>query len=505
MIALLLALLSCFGGEELDALRVQAQTLEQRGELREAAAVWMRVFGELTPGEEREALGERMSALEHRLQLRRELIESCSRQPALFAGVGLSALDEQGGVLEEKRLRWQELPLDRIAKAFTQAKLSRSAWHGLIHERLVRGNVRERAQSFSDLAECLERGELGKAEVWATLARARGEPLPKAGYVYVQGRWQAASDLPPPPPPAGDAALQAFQRAQQPLLEKAFLDPLLALDQQYLALERLRSEALGLIFDEEKYFYPFQPPECPPEKARLFPAVQQEVDRRVTEVRRAWKSSRRVKPPAAARAALRELQQLQADPSLAKLALDGRLPECVRWLDPEAAEWTLSNFARNAAEAHQRAQDRQVAEHNARLSGDLKPLIGNEEREQLRITNEYRQMLGRHLLAWNPKLQLAAREHSRWMSTTGKFGHFQDDPALRTPFDRMKAQGYLQGAGENVHMGDSGPEGAHVGWTHSSGHHRQILSPTSREFAAGLSGPYWTQNYGGGTEYLQPR
>ncbi|MFM7281447.1 MAG: hypothetical protein ACKO32_06685 [Planctomycetia bacterium] len=207
MIALLLALLPCFGGEEIDALRAQAQTLEQRGELREAATVWVRVFGELTPGEEREALGERMSALERRMQLRRELIEACSRQPALFAGVGLSALDEQGGVLEEKRLRWQELPLDRIAKAFTQARLSRSAWQGLIHERLERGNVRERAQAFSDLAECLERGELGKAAVWTTLARARGEALPKAGYVYVQGRWQAASDLPPPPPPAGDAAL----------------------------------------------------------------------------------------------------------------------------------------------------------------------------------------------------------------------------------------------------------------------------------------------------------
>jgi|694.fasta_scaffold46178_2 uncharacterized protein YkwD len=505
MIALLLTLFACLGGEQLEALRAQAVSAEQQGELRAAGEAWMKVFQALEPGVEREALGARMSALERRLWMRRELIEACRHDPAPFAELKLAELDEQGARWEGQPTRWQQLPLERIGKALAAARLSRTAHLGFVHERLERGSPRERVQAFSDLAQCVEAGEIRKADAWATLARARGEPVPAGGYVYQAGRWQAAEPLAPQPPPA-DAALASWKQAQAPLFEKAFLDPYRALEQQYLELERLRGEALSLIFDEERYFYPFQPPECSPDKARLFPAVQQEVDRRVAEVRRVWKSSRRLRVSAGARTALAELRKLAADPALARQPLDPRLPESLRWIDPQAEEWTLANFARNAAEAQLRLQDAIVRRHNEPLGVEPgKALLGSEEREQLRITNAYRQMLGRHLLAWNQKLQSAAREHSQWMSTTGRFGHFQDEPALRTPFDRMRAEGYLQGAGENVHMGDSGPEGAHVGWTHSSGHHRQILSPTAREFAAGLSGPYWTQNYGTGTEYLSPR
>ena len=50
-------------------------------------------------------------------------------------------------------------------------------------------------------------------------------------------------------------------------------------------------------------------------------------------------------------------------------------------------------------------------------------------------------------------------------------------------------------------MGDSGPEGAHVGWIHSSGHHRQILSLTSHELGVAVSGECWTQNFGAGSEW----
>lgn len=506
MIALLLLFMSLFSGEELDALRIQAQAFEKRGELQAASETWMKVFAALEPGEEREALGSRLGAIERRLWMRKELIEASRRNPQGFAALKLAELDETGARFEDARVSWQEVPLAVIGKALFSAKLSRSAHLGFVHERLERGGPRERVQAFSDLAKCLEAGEIRKDEAWATLARARGEALPKNGYAYVNGRWQIVDDLPPPAAPPAARSVEAWKSAQEPLFEKAFLDSFAGLEEQYAVLERARAEALALIFDEQRYFYPFQPPECPPEKARLFPAVQQEVDRRVSEVRRTWKASRRLRPPAAVRTALRELAKLAADPAMAALPLDPRLSASLRWMDPDAAEWTLANFARNATDAAQRKQDLIVEQHNHRLDdGEWKELAGNEEREQLRITNEYRQLLGRHLLAWNPKLQLAARQHSAWMSKTGKFGHFEDEPAMRTPFDRMKAQGYPQGGGENCHMGDSGPEGAHVGWTHSSGHHRQILSPTAREFAAGLSGSYWTQNYGTGTEYLLPR
>ena len=114
-------------------------------------------------------------------------------------------------------------------------------------------------------------------------------------------------------------------------------------------------------------------------------------------------------------------------------------------------------------------------------------------------------MLGRPLLAWNRKLQLAAQKHGDYQSTTGEFGHFEREPARRSPVERLRAEGYTGGGGENCHMGDSGPEGAHVGWIHSSGHHRQVLSERAHELGVGVSGSYWTQNYGDGTEWRETK
>jgi uncharacterized protein YkwD len=45
-------------------------------------------------------------------------------------------------------------------------------------------------------------------------------------------------------------------------------------------------------------------------------------------------------------------------------------------------------------------------------------------------------------------------------------------------------------------MGSSDAQGAHNGWIHSSGHHRNILMPGWSEMGTGQSGRYWTQNFG---------
>ena len=60
----------------------------------------------------------------------------------------------------------------------------------------------------------------------------------------------------------------------------------------------------------------------------------------------------------------------------------------------------------------------------------------------------------------------------------------------------------MVGASENCHMGSGDPLGAHNGWRRSSGHHRNLLMPGHREMASGLSGYYWTQNFGTGTDFL---
>jgi uncharacterized protein YkwD len=49
---------------------------------------------------------------------------------------------------------------------------------------------------------------------------------------------------------------------------------------------------------------------------------------------------------------------------------------------------------------------------------------------------------------------------------------------------------------ENIHRGSGSPEGAHNGWVHSSGHHRNILQKLWTEMGTGQAGRYWTQNFG---------
>ena len=127
---------------------------------------------------------------------------------------------------------------------------------------------------------------------------------------------------------------------------------------------------------------------------------------------------------------------------------------------------------------------------------------GEAEREQIRVTNRYRNMLGRPSLTWDMRLQEAAHLHSDYQSRTGEFGHYQKEPATRTPFDRMRLAGYPRGASENCALGASDPAGAHANWMRSSGHHRNIIMASHKQMASAVSGNIWTQNYGndGGAE-----
>ena len=61
----------------------------------------------------------------------------------------------------------------------------------------------------------------------------------------------------------------------------------------------------------------------------------------------------------------------------------------------------------------------------------------------------------------------------------------------------MKLAGYqIAGGSENIYQGSGSPEAAHQGWIHSSGHHRNILTPAWVEMGSGSSGNLWTQNFG---------
>ena len=136
-------------------------------------------------------------------------------------------------------------------------------------------------------------------------------------------------------------------------------------------------------------------------------------------------------------------------------------------------------------------------EFNPTVKGD----ISDPEREQVRVTNEYRMMFGRWPLRVVEKLTLSSRGHCEEMNRLGYFGHFSPTPGRRTPYDRMKLQGYQYGSSENCAAGSTSPLGAHQQWCHSSGHHRNLLMAPWTEMGSGQYGRLWTQNFGRAPKY----
>jgi uncharacterized protein YkwD len=119
------------------------------------------------------------------------------------------------------------------------------------------------------------------------------------------------------------------------------------------------------------------------------------------------------------------------------------------------------------------------------------------ETEQVRITNEYRMMMGRPAVVQVDSLVVAARKHCEEMARLGYFGHFSPIPERRDPMKRVRLEGYKgMPVSENCHAGSGSPKGAHDGWCRSSGHHRNLLQAFWTDMGTGRSGKLWTQNFG---------
>ena len=106
-------------------------------------------------------------------------------------------------------------------------------------------------------------------------------------------------------------------------------------------------------------------------------------------------------------------------------------------------------------------------------------------------------MMGRPVLELDPRLIASARGHSADMTRLGFFAHASPVAGKRRPSDRMRAAGYPGMGGENISLGSVTPRATHVAWYNSSGHHRNILSPTYAAMGSGLDGNHWTQTFGG--------
>jgi len=148
----------------------------------------------------------------------------------------------------------------------------------------------------------------------------------------------------------------------------------------------------------------------------------------------------------------------------------------------------------------QRLRDERVRAYNAAFAGanphDYGQAPTGNEVEQVRITNDYRIMMGRRALEIDPRLVQSARGHSRDMTQGGFFDHTSPIPGKRTPFERMAKAGYPGGGGENISLGMESPQATHDGWYNSSGHHRNILGAGWTAMGSGQDGRHWTQNFG---------
>lgn len=271
--------------------------------------------------------------------------------------------------------------------------------------------------------------------------------------------------------------------------------------QVHAKLEKARAHALELIFDEGRYFYPYR------SRMKEYAPVQRDVDERVKAVRELWedKVSAKVRMDAALEKLLREaddhvteIQFLGGDPTSLIERVDRvrmYVPLSTETGDRAApSELTVQNFYATRAEQALHAWNRELMAANAKVKAG----VSDAEREQVRITNEYRRMMGhRRALRLHEKLVAAARGHSDDMSKLGFFDHFSPVEGKKTPMDRMLLAGYPNTpCSENINSGAGDPQSAHDGWCHSSGHHRNLLMKDWSEMGSGQSGRYWTQNFG---------
>lgn len=526
-------------------LAVQAVKEAEDGRLERARELWL-AAAEGAGGEaERARLRMRAQDAELRLFARREVARAFAAQPSAFADLAAGDVRPDGLVWNGEPIEWRDLDWSDYEALCERSDLRGDARVGYALEKLHHGRAEGPTGGLADLWRLQRRGELDEERCWTLVAAWRREPVPPGGYVWREGEWISRTELEREElgervdelarrlaRADGDEREEAYRALDElaltsdvarlglvEVLRERWSDAVGTISRSYTLrrleglarqrsqLDALREHALELVFDEEAYFYPYDPPADPRKTHGDYLRVQRQVDERLRAVRELWEGAPEVPLPKELRRALADVDWVLGHAALVagSLSLPEDWPAWVSGLDPGLESVTLATFAWDAREARELATDRAiVALNEARWEREQEGAAPptEAEREQVRITNAYRRLMGRRLLAWNPKIQAAARWHSDYQASTGNFGHFEpENPEHETPHDRMRAMGYGRGACENCHVGRSDPRAAHDAWVRSSDHHRNLLGTTHTEMASAVAGGYWTQNFGSGAEF----
>jgi len=109
------------------------------------------------------------------------------------------------------------------------------------------------------------------------------------------------------------------------------------------------------------------------------------------------------------------------------------------------------------------------------------------------LVNRERTARGERGLRVDPRLQAAAQGHTESMALGGYFEHL--GPGGQTPYDRMRAAGYISSSslgyelGENIAWGTGSlatPRAIVGAWMASPGHRANILDSRFRDTAVGV-------------------
>ncbi|MEE2712353.1 MAG: FHA domain-containing protein [Planctomycetota bacterium] len=377
------------------------------------------------------------------------------------------------------------------------------------------------------LVRAYKKDEAVKPRIDQALADGRQIPLPEAGFALLDGQWysprevarkrlndlieksvkiigdddaDARADAIAVLMGLGDAARSSLYRAL--LMQKAHLKERLANGKAAAAmsevgdlragLEEARASALELIFDTEKYPYPYRPPGASQAAFEQYRTHQPIVDKRVAAIRKIWNDERSAGVPDFVHEIISEIRQLNR--AIRESGFGEPTADPAAWmmhLPAQGERLTIRNVAMSEADRTRIEKAASVMKRNAANPGEAT----RGEISQCLITNEYRVMMGRWAVRLYDPLVNASHGHCADMSRLGFFSHTSPVAGKRTPFARIVKAGMApSGASENIAI-NRGPLGAHNAWVHSPGHHRNILGRSWRLMGPGNVGRYWCQNF----------